>query len=246
MKKILRIAVFSLMANLSLSSMGQSTTYNHDPMKEAQITVMESGTGSLTPDWYYQSLHENYAKTAATKNKNSYRALAATNLSNQKDFAETIDSAMTKRAQIEALNMADRIGGAADLAWLTEGDKVTDKMSAFKKNIDKVVLTGGSLEERNYWQQYYNMYQSAITSTQDAYMPNAQRKREYLCIYEDVSRKNDLLVKYLIRISNRHRMQETLSTLPDTCKADKPNITTLALQRWQNAVGMTGSNIIEE
>lgn len=246
MKTMIRKLLFLSLSVLSLPSLSQSVTYNHDPMKQAQVTVMESGTGSLTPEWYYNLLHENYSKSAATKNKTLFRTTAATNLYNQKDYAESIDSAMTKRATIEALNMADRIGGAADLAWATEGDKVTNKMTSFKSNIDKVILTGGTINERDYWQQYYNVYQCAITNTQDAYMPNAQRKREYLQIYEDVSRKNDLLVQYLVRINNRRRMRERLSANPDTCKADKPSITNQAFARWQAAIGMTGSGIIEE
>lgn len=224
----------------------QSTTYNHDPMKQAQITVMESGTGSLTPEWYYNSLHENYSKSAASKNKSLFRANVASFLNLQKDPAETIDSAMTKRAAVEALNMADRIGGSADLAWATEGRKVTDKMNAFMANINRIIITGGTAEERDYWLQYYNVYHSAIRNTQDAYMPNSQRKREYLRIYADVNSKNELLVRYLVRLSNRERIREALSAMADTCKADKPSITQMALARWKASVGMTSGRLIED
>ena len=31
----------------------QSVTYNHDAPKRNQITVMETGTGALTPEFYY-------------------------------------------------------------------------------------------------------------------------------------------------------------------------------------------------
>lgn len=226
--------------------MAQSYTYNHDPMKQAQITVMESGTGSLTPEWYYSLLHENYSSTAASKNKTLYRTTAGINLYNQKDYAETIDSAMTKRARVEALNMADRVGGVADLAWMTEGSKVTGKMESYKRNIDRIILTGGSPEERDYWMQYYNVYLSALHNTQDAYMPNAQRKREYLSIYADVDLRNELLLKYLVRLNNRSRLQEYLAMRANTCKADKPSITKMALSRWQSAIGISGGRRIEE
>ncbi len=33
-------------------------------------------------------------------------------------------------------------------------------------------------------------------------MPNAQRKKEYLRIYEDVARQNEILVSYLARRQN--------------------------------------------
>lgn len=224
----------------------QQYTYNHDPMKQNQITVMESGTGSLTPSWYYQSLHQTYQKNAAAKNKNRYRVSAGTELSLQIDYAESIDSALTKRAEIESMNISDRIGGDADLAWATEGSKVTDKMNRFKKNIDRIIPTGGSSEEYNYWLQYYNVYHCAILATQDAYMPNSQRKREYLRIYADVRNKNDLLVKYLVRIHNRKQIGDHLRALVDTCRADKPSATQMALVRWKGAIGMTSGRIIEE
>ena len=32
-------------------------TYNHDSPKQNQVTVMETGTGALSPDLYYSILH---------------------------------------------------------------------------------------------------------------------------------------------------------------------------------------------
>lgn len=46
----------------------QSVTYNHDSPKQNQITVMETGTGALSPDLYYTLLHNNYKKSAASCN----------------------------------------------------------------------------------------------------------------------------------------------------------------------------------
>lgn len=85
----------------------QSVTYNHDAAKMNQITVGETGSGSLTPSLYYQTLHKSYSKSAASKNKLSYRTLAGVSLYNQVDEAEALDSAMLARAKIEALNVAE-------------------------------------------------------------------------------------------------------------------------------------------
>lgn len=92
----------------TIKATAQSVTYNHDSSKQNQITVMETGGGSLTPEFYYWLLHNNYKKTAAEKNKLGFRTLAGINLYNQVDDAEKIDSALTKRAEVEALNVADR------------------------------------------------------------------------------------------------------------------------------------------
>ena len=110
------------------------------------------------------------------------------NLYNQTDEAEAIDSALVKRAAVEALNVADR---QVDLAWLAEGDKVNGQMERFRRNIDRILLCGGTPDERERWEEYYQVYQCAINATKDAYMPNAQRKKEYLRI----SKKHSLSTK---------------------------------------------------
>ena len=38
----------------------QYVTYNHDSPKQNQVTVMETGTGALSPDLYYSVLHNKY------------------------------------------------------------------------------------------------------------------------------------------------------------------------------------------
>lgn len=224
---------------------GVQMTYEHDDAKMKQVTVMESGTGALTPEWYYNTLHENYGKSAASKNKTLFRTTAGINLYNQKDMAERIDSVLVKRAAVEALNIADRSGGALDLAWSTEGPKVSGKMSDYLTNVNKIRETGGSREEYDYWLQYYNVYTCAIRSTQDAYMPNAQRKREYLKIYDDVTRKNELLVGYLVRISNSRKVDEMLNQATRNLTASKPDIVRAAMSRWKASGMRTNTRPIE-
>lgn len=113
----------------TIKATAQSVTYNHDSSKQNQITVMETGGGSLTPEFYYWLLHNNYKKTAAEKNKLGFRTLAGINLYNQVDDAEKIDSALTKRAEVEALNVADR---QIDLAWLAESSKINGQLDKMK------------------------------------------------------------------------------------------------------------------
>ena len=144
--------ILIMAAVATITATAQSVTYNHDSSKQNQITVMETGGGSLTPEFYYWLLHNSYKKTAAEKNKLGFRTLAGINLYNQVDDAEKIDSALTKRAEVEALN------------------------------IDHIIPTGGTINDKRRWEELYNMYQCAVKSTKDAYMPNAQRKRQYLSI----------------------------------------------------------------
>ena len=224
-----RILLLMAVATAATSGVkAQSVTYNHDSPKQNQITVMETGTGALSPELYYTLLHNKYKKSAASKNKLSFRTLAGVNLYNQTDEAEAIDSALVKRAEIEALNVADR---QIDLAWLAEGDKINAQMERFQRNIDRILLAGGTTDDRERWTEYYHVYQCAIDATKDAYMPNAQRKKEYLRIYEDVVRQNEILVGYLAR-----RQNATVANGRYRPRGDGP-VERIAFRRARSAIG---------
>ena len=215
----------------TIAANAQYVTYNHDSPKMNQITVEEIRAGSLKPELYYTLLHNKYKKTAAVKNKLTFRTAAGVASYQQVDEAEAIDSALTSRAKIEALNVADR---QVDLAWLAEKDKVESQMRQFQKNIDRIMMTGGSPKEKERWNDYYRVYQCAIKATRDAYMPNAQRKKEYLQIYADVSRQNDVLVKYLVQLSNRSATKNLLSAT-ESRPIDKRSIISNAMSRWNES-----------
>ena len=134
----------------TITATAQSVTYNHDSSKQNQITVMETGGGSLTPEFYYWLLHNSYKKTAAEKNKLGFRTLAGINLYNQVDDAEKIDSALTKRAEVEALNVADR---EIDLAWLAESSKINGQLDKMKANIAHIIPTGGTINDKRRWEE---------------------------------------------------------------------------------------------
>lgn len=215
----------------TIAANAQYVTYNHDSPKMNQITVEETGAGALKPELYYTLLHNKYKKTAAVKNKLTFRTAAGVASYQQVNEAEAIDSALTSRAKIEALNVADR---QVDLAWLAEKDKIESQMRQFQKNIDRIMMTGGSPKEKERWNDYYRIYQCAIKATRDAYMPNAQRKKEYLQIYADVSRQNDVLVKYLVQLSNRNATKNLLSATENR-QIDKRSIISNAMSRWNES-----------
>ena len=91
-----------------LNARAQYVTYNHDETKMYQVTVMETGVGSLTPRAYYSLVHNKYYQDAAETNKLRYRSEAAAHGTVQVGISEQIDTSLTKRAEVEALNMADR------------------------------------------------------------------------------------------------------------------------------------------
>ena len=229
MKRTWLLTVVALVTASAIHA--QSVTYNHDAPKQGQSTVMETGTGTLSPELYYWALHNKYRKSAAGKNKLSYRTLAGINLYNQVDEAEAIDSALVSRAKIEALNVADR---QIDIAWLAEGDKIDGQMERLKRNIDRILPAGGTPDDKERWTEYYHIYQCAIDATRDAYMPNAQRKKEYLRIYEDVARQNEILVSYLARRQNVTVTSSLLSATDDR-RLHKGSIVREAMNRWNES-----------
>ena len=234
MKNVTKIfsAVMIAMASVTLQVNAQSyVTYNHDDAKMNQITVQETGAGGLTPAFYYDVFHNSYQKSAAAKNKLSYRSLAGVAAWQQIEDADSIEASLKKRAEIEALNVADR---QIDIAWLAEGTKLTNKLDDFQSNINRIIGAGGTFNDKERWNNYYNIFQCAIKATQDAYMPNAQRKKEYLAIYSDICKENETLIKYLVQLNSKAKTAELLSA-SSTRQNHNGAIATAAHNRWRDA-----------
>ena len=71
-------------------------TYNHDAAKMNQITVQEIGAGGLTPAFYYDVFHRSYQKTAASKNKLTYRSLAGVAGWQQVEDADSVKGSLER------------------------------------------------------------------------------------------------------------------------------------------------------
>ena len=234
MKNVTKIfsAVMIAMASVTLQVNAQSyVTYNHDDAKMNQITVQETGAGGLTPAFYNDVFHNSYQKSAAAKNKLSFRSLAGVAAWQQIEDADSIEASLKKRAEIEALNVADR---QIDIAWLAEGTKLTNKLDDFQSNINRIIGAGGTFNDKERWNNYYNIFQCAIKATQDAYMPNAQRKKEYLAIYADICKENETLIKYLVQLNSKAKTAELLSAT-STRQNHNGAIATAAHNRWRDA-----------
>jgi hypothetical protein len=218
------VAVFECLA--------QKPSYNHDAAKMNQITVMETGAGALTPIAYYRLLHNNYQKSAAIKNKLEFRTASGIGAYQQVEYADSLAAYLEARAKIEALNMADR---QIDLAWKTEGSKINDKLDAFHNNINRIVPAGGTPKDRQRWDTYYKMFQTAIKATREAYMPNAQRKREFLSIYADLTKQNEILVRQLVLFRNKSRTEQLLANRNNYETANKKDVVATANGKWREA-----------
>lgn len=237
--KTLKTALCVLSFGFFFNSHAQSyVTYNHDDAKMNQITVQEIGAGGLTPAFYYDVFHNSYQKSAAAKNKLGFRTLAGVAAWQQIEDADSVETAMKKRAEIEALNIADR---QIDIAWLAEGNKIESKLNDFQNNINRIVSAGGSFNDKERWTEYYNIFQTSIKETKDAYMPNAQRKKEYLAIYADICKQNETLIAYIVQISNRKKTEELLSATSNRT-SHKSEFATAAYNRWRSSAWGNSNN----
>lgn len=213
-------------------SWGQSMTYNHDASKMGQIQVMELGAGSLTPDIYYSITHSSYKKgaKAATSVKNTLRMAANVASMPQVEYADSIKADLEGRAKIEAANIADR---QIDLAWLTEGEKIQSKLWAFKSNIGS--LNGKTNnEEITAWEDLVKMYDFAIKTTKKAYMPNSERQKQYLVIYDELTTANDnllLRIRYLATKSQADKLVAAMTRFQHRVNENA----TASYNRWRNS-----------
>ena len=230
-KKML-VAVLLAISN---SAVGQPT-YNHDASVYNQFLVTEVGGGSLTPSLYYDATHRSYSKWAPKVNKNGLRVAMTLQLEPQKAMAQEIDSALTYRAKIEAMNVADRTPKALDLAWQTEKTKIEKKFQIFRENINKITMCGGSSQDYREWLEIYNCLQTALKAVRDAYMPLNERKKQYLEIYHDIVLRNQQLVGYVSSLSLNKETEALLHSNTAIKYTKAEEVTTAAYGRWKVAM----------
>ena len=193
-------------------SEAQSMTFNHDASKQGQIQVMELGAGALTPEVYYTVTHKKYkdGAKAATSVKNTLRIATNTSSIPQVEYADSIQADLESRAKVEAANMADR---QVDLAWVTEGGKIESKLLAFKNNINALQGKTNS-DEITGWTELGRMFDFAIKTIRQAYMPNSERQKQYLAIYEEIVKSNDnllLRVRFLTTKNQADHLVQAMS-----------------------------------
>ena len=242
--KITRYAFTLLFVSFSqVVCQAQEITYNHDASKQGQIEVMELGSGNLQPEIYYTLVHNSYKKgaKAAISVKNTLRMAANTSSIPQVEYADTIQADLESRAKIEAKNMADR---EIDLAWVTEGSKIENKLLAFKSNISS--LNGKTTsEEITAWNELTKMYDFAIKATKQAYMPNSEREKQYLAIYEEIVSSNDNLLLRIRYLATKNQADKLVAALSGFQHRVSENATA-GYNRWRNAANEATSRTINQ
>ena len=211
----------------------EAQTYYHDAHVMNQFTVTETGVGALIPDAYYAAFHNKYRQEAYATGKQAYRTQLLLLLHQEAPYAEIIDSIHTHRAEIEALNIAERTPGALDAAWQMEKEKITKKQDVFKKNIEQITRLGGSPADRSDWLDIYKSIDCGLQAVKNAYLPMSMRKKEYLSIYKDLVKYNQGLCQHLYQLKNRKQMSGG-AIKPDTVCVEE--VARGAYDRWRNTI----------
>ena len=221
-----------IMMATTINTFGQSMTYNHDASKMGQIQVMELGAGVLTPDLYYSITHSGYKKGAksATSVKNTLRMAANIASMPQVEYADSIKADLEGRAKVEATNIADR---QVDIAWLTECERIQAKLRAFKSNI-------GSLNGKTCSEEITAWEDLAIKTTKKAYMPNSERQKQYLAIYDEVTTANDNLLLRIRYLATKRQADNIVSAMIQFHHRVSENATA-SYNRWRNSANDAGT-----
>ena len=201
---------------VSIQSWAQHVTYNHDASKYGQIMVMELGAGSLTPEVYYKLTHNSYRKgaKAQTSVKNTLRTAAQIASLPQVEMADSIQKDLESRAKIEAMNTAN------------------SRLLAFKNNLS--ALTGkASPEEIDAWTELSRMYDFAIKTIRQGYMPNSERQKQYLAIYDEITATNDKLILRVRFLATKQRADRIVTSLARFQHRVGENATA-AYNRWRD------------
>ena len=201
MKQITYIALFLFCA---LNIQAQDVTYSPDPVKRNQITVMEDGFGSLD-NFYYTVFHNKYSKTAYTYPKNAERALAYGSAHLQVDKADSIKSYFVERGKREAENLLDR---NVDLVWITEKGRVNEALLRLKRNVDRIGELGAPSSERKFWNDKYNRLEWSIGAMREGYMPNSERKKQFVALYGDILTANRHAVNRSVQLYFARKMEQ--------------------------------------
>lgn len=231
MKKSKILAAVAMLT-LHNSAYGQ-WTYNHDATVYNQFLISENGTGSFTPEVYYDLAHRSYKKWARQSNKNALRVDMYFALHPQEAMAQEIDSALSYRARIEEMNVADRTPKALDLAWQSERTKIEKKFLLFRENINKITMYGGTSQDYKEWVEIYNCLQTALKAVRDAYMPLNERKKQYLEIYHDLVLRNQQLVSYVRSLYCDKESSDILHSKVSPRYARLGTYTSEAFGRWK-------------
>lgn len=211
----------------------------HDEMLFNQFSSMEVSYGNLTPEWWYKLLNKNYYTNIAhepTRGMQALRSHAARVAGQQVEMADSVHQVMKERELVELTNLADR---QFDLVWEVEKEKIEPLLNQFKKNMNYIMVYGGSTQDYKEWQLICKCIEDGITATHKAYLANSKRHHQYLAIYKDLKERNQSLMNYLQKMKSLKDFKEMTERSKKPGRPDVKSIARQAHGRWLVAMSET-------
>lgn len=218
------------------------------PAIAGQVSIMENG---MVPEpdiflqnadfyafWKVSAPLSNYTSEYRYTNiKNLYRTEAAIALNNQIEMAERMDSAMTARAKIETMNIADMTFDLVGPSEFVKIGKALERLSQDLITLNRV----GTPQQVSEWTLIYKMLRFGCEQVEEGIMPNSVRHKQYLKIYSDVVSHAEALETLIRRMKILASLKE--NPAEPIRKADPASVASSALERWRtnaSAVFRTG------
>ena len=219
-QKIFSFILFSVAFPGYLSAQGGSyVTENHDDCFMNQFTKSEIGTGSFKPEMWYKTMGQWFGIGGEYNNSESYLDWADDMNANKQAFREaqfkfdcdqygygkTVRDTLNSRIKIELLNYADR---KVDIELEIEKKKLYEEKGFLDASIGEIRYYGGTEADVVNWQMKSAMAQEAIDLVHESYMPNSERKKSYISIYEDLREHNTVLNRLKLIWWNRRQVSK--------------------------------------
>lgn len=233
-KKIICLLILFSLPTFLLGALG-SVTYNHDASVMNQFLVMETGAGALVPPIWYTTFHKAYYATAYPLSKSLSRLALLSNISIEKEHADSIKTAMEREAKVAAVDLGERFAVAGEnFIKITTSIELNlgNSLSQAQHKIKRIANFGTGKEFAE-WQNQYNLLQNSINCIRSAYLPVSMRQRQYSNLLLKAQKLNKQLSK---RLDFLVAYQELLDADKEDEKiqaVDHEVIAARAILRWQ-------------
>lgn len=213
----------------------QSVTFYRDPGMRYQFLLTEGFGGDFKPFLWYQTFHSSYKSTALGTGKMIFRSDMFQAVNKEIEHAIVVDSMLVERSKIEALNMAERQTTIGDLAWIAEGPEVNRHLGDYTDLINKIILSGGTEEDKDYYELQLNTIKCGIEILRESYLPMSHRKLGYEMIIKDLKERKVVLSEFLYNLECKKRASYFKERRKQR-QCDLANIITVAQGRWKMAL----------
>ena len=218
------------------------------------IKLMETGLGTVDNPTLsiFFSTHPGAALDFADPLSSNVMkmSLARQATDEQLEYAKTVDSLISDRARIAALDILDcapnlslspRIDSiinnvigvsiadvTSSTAWKSEKPRIEKAMTAFTTDIMLLRTEGAEEKEVKDWENQKDMLKWSIDMITDSYLPNSKRKEQYGKIYNDITER-DARLRARLKVIRAQKKLDAYVTGSDIDSLDRVRYDSLML-----------------